>query len=119
MNSDELARAIAGYADDKKALDIVELDVRAVIDYTDFFIVCSGNTDRQTKALHDGIHFGLKRDHGLLPARVEGVAEGRWILLDYLDVIVHIFTPETRSFYDLERLWGEVPARHVGMAAAG
>jgi ribosome-associated protein len=113
MTSGALASRIAAYAADKKALDVVELDVRQVLDYTDFFVVCSGNTDRQTKAIHDAIHLGLKKEHGLFPRRVEGLSEARWILMDYLDVVVHVFTPETRSFYALERLWGEVPARAV------
>jgi ribosome-associated protein len=117
VNSQQLADVIAGFADDKKAAQIVELDLRGVLDYTDFFVICSGNTDRQTKAIRDGIHEGLKRGHGMLPARVEGASEARWILMDYLDVVVHIFTPQTRAFYDLERLWGEVPARTVGAAA--
>jgi ribosome-associated protein len=117
VNSERLAQAIAELADDKKATDIVELDLRGVLDYTDFFIVCTGNTDRQTKAIHDGIHSGMKQAHGVLPERVEGVAEARWILMDYLDVVVHIFTPETRDFYRLEQLWGEVPARALGVGA--
>ena len=111
LTADELVEAIAAYAGDKKAIEVVALEVRGVLDYTDWFLVCSGNTDRQTKAIHDRIHEGLKRDHGLLPRRVEGVQQARWILMDYLDVVVHIFTPETREFYGLERLWGEVPAR--------
>ena len=114
MTSEQLAGAIAGYAADKKAIDVVELDLREVLDYTDRFVICSGNTDRQTKAIHDAIHFGMKSDHGVLPRRVEGVSQAQWILMDYLDVIVHIFTPETRGFYRLEQLWGEVPARAVG-----
>jgi ribosome-associated protein len=108
-----LARLAAGYAADKKAIDITELDLRGVLGYTDFFVVCSGNTDRQTKAIHDGIHQGLKNEHGLLPRRVEGLSEARWILMDYLDVIVHVFTPEAREFYRLEQLWGEAPRRAV------
>lgn len=118
MSPEALARAVAGYAADTKAIEIVELDLRGALEYTDFFVVCSGNTDRQAKAIHDRIHQGMKRDHGILPRRVEGLGEGRWILLDYLDVVVHVFTPETRAFYGLERLWGEVPARAVGQAAA-
>ena len=114
MTSEALARTIAEYASDKKAADIVELDLRGVVGYTDYFVVCSGNTERQTKAIHDGIHVGLKKEHGVLPERVEGLPQGRWILMDYLDVVVHVFTPDTRSFYGLERLWGEVPARAVG-----
>ncbi|HWT23687.1 MAG TPA: ribosome silencing factor [Solirubrobacteraceae bacterium] len=106
-----LAELVVAFAADKKAIDIVELDLRGVLGYTDFFVVCSGNTDRQTKAIHDGVHQGLKKDHGLLPRRVEGLNEARWILMDYLDVIVHIFTPEARAFYRLEQLWGEAPRR--------
>ena len=111
MNPAQLAETIAGLAADKKAADVVELDVRGVIGYTDFFLVCSGNTPRQAKAIHDAIHQALKDDHGMLPRRVEGVREATWILMDYLDVVVHIFTPEARDFYRLEQLWGEVPAR--------
>jgi ribosome-associated protein len=111
MNPEQLAETIAGLAADKKAADVVELDVRGVLGYTDFFLVCSGNTARQTKGIHDGIHQILKDDHGLLPRRVEGLREARWILMDYLDVVVHIFTPDARDFYRLEQLWGEVPAR--------
>ena len=109
-----LARWIADYAADKKAIDVVELDLREVLGYTDYFVVCSGNTDRQTKAIHDGIHLGMKNEHGLLPRRVEGLSEARWILMDYLDVVVHVFTPEARDYYRLEQLWGEAPRRAVG-----
>ena len=115
---ERLSQLIAELAGEKKAIDVVELDVRQVLGYTDYFIVCSGNTDRQTKAIHDGIHQGLKTDHGLLPRRVEGLPEARWILMDYLDVVVHVLTPEARDFYRLEQLWGEVPAREVETANA-
>ena len=108
-----LAELVVTHAAEKKAIDIVELDLRGVLGYTDFFVVCSGNTDRQAKAIHDGIHLGLKMDHGLLPRRVEGLNEARWILMDYLDVIVHIFTPDARGFYRLEQLWGEAPRRAI------
>ena len=113
LDPGRLADIAAALAADKKAIDIVALDLRGVAGYTDFFVVCSGNTDRQTKAIHDRIHEGLKKDHGLLPRRVEGVSEARWILLDYLDVVVHLFTPEARDFYRLEQLWGEAPKRAV------
>ena len=113
MTAEETVKAIAGYAGDVKAVEIVALDVRGVLDYADFFVICSGGTDRQTKAIHDRIHEGLKREHGLLPRRVEGTQQANWILMDYLDVVVHVFTPDTREFYGLERLWGEVPARAV------
>ena len=108
-----LAAWAAGYASDVKASDIVELDLRGVLGYTDYFVICSGGTDRQTKAIHDRIHENMKKQHGLLPRRVEGLAEARWILMDYLDVIVHIFTPDAREYYRLEQLWGEAPKRAV------
>jgi ribosome-associated protein len=112
--AERLAALIAGYAADVKAIDLVELDLRDVLGYTDYFVISSGNTDRQTKAIHDRIHEGLKKEHGILPRRVEGLAEGRWILMDYLDVVVHVFTPDARQFYRLEQLWGEAPRRAVG-----
>jgi ribosome-associated protein len=112
-----LLGAIVGYAEDKKAIDLVELDLRGVLGYTDWFLVCSGNTGRQAKAIHDGILEGLKHEHDTLPRRVEGSAQAGWILMDYLDVVVHIFTPETREFYRLEQLWGEAPARAVEASA--
>jgi ribosome-associated protein len=111
LTPEEIAAAVAGFASDVKAIDLVELDLRGVLGYTDYFVICSGGTDRQVKAIHDRIYEGMKREHGMIPARVEGLAEARWVLLDYLDVVVHVFTPETREFYALERLWGEVPAR--------
>ena len=113
MNPEQLAETIASCAADKKAVDVVELDVRGVVGYTDFFLVCSGNTARQVKAIHDGIHQSLKDDHGTLPRRVEGLREATWVLMDYLDVVVHIFTPDARDFYRLEQLWGEVPSRSM------
>jgi ribosome-associated protein len=118
---ERLADEIAELASDKKAGQIVVLDLRGVVGYADFFVIATGGTERQTKAIHDGIHQGLKDRHGLLPRRVEGVTESRWILMDYLDVIVHVFTPETRAYYRLEQLWGEVPSRAFdpGRAAAG
>ncbi len=101
-------------AEDRKALDIVQLDLREMIGYTDYFVICSGRSDRQVKAIHDAIHEGMKSQHGLLPRRVEGLPQAHWVLMDYLDVIVHVFTPDTRDFYRLEQLWGEAPALAVG-----
>jgi ribosome-associated protein len=109
VTSDQLAEAIAELALDKKALEIVELDLRGVVDYADYFVICSGTSDRQVKAICDGIRFGVKEARGVSPRRVEGLTQARWVLMDYLDVVVHIFAPELREFYALERLWGEVP----------
>ena len=109
----QLADLVARYASDVKAQDIVELDLRGVLGYTDYFVIATGGSDRQVKAVHDRIHENMKKDHGLLPRRVEGLGESRWILMDYLDVIVHVFTAEAREYYRLEQLWGEAPKRHV------
>jgi ribosome-associated protein len=114
MTPEEIATAIASYASDRKAIDLVQMDLRGMIGYTDYFVICSGRTDRQTKAIHDGIYAGMKAEHGVLPRRVEGLPGGSWILMDYLDVVVHVFTPETREYYRLEQLWGEAPAEVVG-----
>ncbi len=111
MEGSELVREITRLAADKKAIDIVELDLRDVLGYTDYFLVCSGNTTRQTKAIHDAILEGLKREHETLPRRVEGAGRADWILMDYLDVVVHIFTPDARDYYRLEELWGEAPSK--------
>lgn len=109
MNPEEIAEAIIAYATDRKALDVVQLDLREIVSYTDYFVICTGRSDRQVKAIHDAIHQGMKDEHGLLPGRVEGGAQAQWILMDYLDVVVHVFTPETREYYRLEQLWGEAP----------
>lgn len=117
MSPEQLVAAVATYAADRKALDIVQMDLRGIIGYTDYFVICTGRTDRQTKAIHDAIYAGMKSEHGLLPRRVEGLPYARWILMDYLDVVVHVFTPEMRDYYRLEQLWGEAPAHAVGVGS--
>jgi ribosome-associated protein len=114
LDPSALAERIAAIAADKKALNVRVLDLRDVVSYTDFFVICSGNSERQTKAIHDALYEELKHGDGLLPRRAEGVGEARWILLDYLDCVAHIFTPEAREYYRLEQLWGEAPVRSVG-----
>ena len=116
LPTEHLLSEIARYAADKKAGEVLELDLRGVLGYTDWFVICTGNTERQTKAVHDGILEGCKHEHDTLPRRVEGFSRGDWILMDYLDVVVHIFTPAMRDYYRLEQLWGEVPVRAVGEA---
>ena len=117
MTPEEIAAATAAYASDRKALEIVQLDLRGIIGFTDYFVICTGRTDRHTKAIHDAIHQGMKSDHGRLPRRVEGLAGTSWILMDYLDVIVHVLTPDTREYYRLEQLWGEAPIHATGVAS--
>lgn len=84
--------------------DIVLLDVRDVSPFTDFFVICSGNSERQLKALVEAVH-GMAKEAGVYPHHVEGEPLSGWVLMDYLDVIVHLFAPELRAYYDLEELW--------------
>jgi len=109
LSPERLATVIAAHAADRKAMDITILDLREVSGFTDFFVIATGNTDRQTKAIRDAIHYGLKKHEGLLPRRIEGEQAATWILTDYLDVVVHVFTPDTRNHYRLESVWGDVP----------
>ncbi len=102
-----MALEIAGHAAGKKAQDIVVLAMGDAVSYTDFFVIVSGASARQTRAISDEIQVKLRPRRR--PARVEGEREADWILLDYLDVVVHVFTPATRAFYRLENLWGDVP----------
>lgn len=83
--------------------------MRSVCDYTDFFVLATGKNPRQTVAIHDEVSGRLKQERRLLPRSVGGLAEGSWIVDDYLDVVLHVFTPETRAYYRLEDLWSDVP----------
>jgi ribosome-associated protein len=100
----QITAAIAA-ADDKQARDLVVLDLSKAAGFTDYFVICSGTNSRQIRAIADAVMEALAEDGGK-PAHVEGYERSEWILLDYFDFIVHIFAPETRAFYSLERLWG-------------
>jgi ribosome-associated protein len=100
----QIERAVRA-AEDKKANDLVVLDLRKAAGFTDYFLICSGTNARQIRAIADAILEGLALE-GAKPAHVEGYDRSEWILLDYFDFIVHVFAPETRVFYGLERLWG-------------
>lgn len=113
MEPGALADRLAALASDRKAADIRVIDVGELVGYTDFLIVCSGNTERQTRAIHESVYQEIKDTEGLLPRRVEGAREARWILTDYLDCVLHVFTPQEREFYRLENLWGDAPSRVV------
>jgi len=91
---------------DRKAIDLVILEVKDLSSFTDYFLVCSGNSDRQVQAIASHIEEKLGKE-GIHPLGIEGKREGRWTLLDYGDVVVHIFFQPVREFYDLERLWSE------------
>jgi ribosome-associated protein len=95
----------AAVAYEKKAADVVALDLRAVQAFTDFFFICTGQNARQVKAIADAIEMALAKE-GQKPAHVEGYDRANWILLDYFTFIVHVFAPDARAFYDIERLWG-------------
>jgi ribosome-associated protein len=114
----EHARRIAALAQEKLAEDVVILDMRPVCTFTDFFVICTGRNARQTAAIWDEVHGRMKSEHDLLPRTVDGVQEGSWILADYLDIVLHVFTPESRAYYKLEELWGDVPAIELETAAS-
>jgi ribosome-associated protein len=107
MDSAELARLVARIVDDKLGEEIAAADVRELVSYADYLLIATARNERLAKAIVDEVRLRMKRDHGLLPARVEGEQEARWVLLDYLDVVLHIQVPEMRERYRLERLWGE------------
>ena len=93
--------------------------MRGVCDFTDFFVIATGRNARQTKAIYDEVAGVLKKDHRILPRSSAGAAEATWIVADYLDVVLHLFTPETRGYYRLEELWSDVPSVEVEAVAAG
>ena len=92
--------------EDKKGEDILLLDIRELTDFTDYFVICSGTSDRMLKALADGVLEGVRTAHGL-KARIEGLPQDGWLLIDYVDVVVHLFSPDRREYYRLEELWGK------------
>ncbi|MBN1794433.1 MAG: ribosome silencing factor [Candidatus Omnitrophica bacterium] len=106
--SKDKAYLIARFAHDKKAQDITFLKLQGIVDFTDYFVICHGSSTRNVQAIADGIREGMKKS-ACRVLHVEGYSEALWILLDYGDVIAHIFYPQTRTFYDLERLWGDAP----------
>ncbi len=107
------ARRAAGIASELKSEDIRILDMRELVTYTDFLVICTGRSSRQAKRIAEEVAFRLKKELGLVPGGVEGDTLGEWILLDYLDFIVHVFTPEKREFYRLDVLWKEAPVEVV------
>jgi ribosome-associated protein len=109
VTPEDLVRLISGIADQKLGLDRVALDVRELVSYTDYLLICTARNERQAKGIHDEVYQRLKQDHGRLPAAVEGEREARWVLMDYLDCVFHVFVPELRERYRLEVLWGEAP----------
>ncbi len=119
LSSLEQARRIAALAQEKLAEDVVILDMRPVCTFTDYFVIATGRNPRQTAAIWDEVHGRMKHDQDLLPRTIDGKQEGTWILADYLDVVLHVFTPEARDFYKLEELWNDVPEVELETAVAG
>lgn len=117
VTGESIARRVAELMDDKKAQDVVVIDVRGLANFTDYFVICSGRTDRQVKAIHDGIREGMKAEFEMNPIRTEGERERSWILLDFGDCIAHVMLPETRDYYRLEQLWGDAPRLEVELSA--
>jgi ribosome-associated protein len=115
--SEELVRKIAMIADAKLGEDLVALDVRELVGYTDFLLICTARNERLAKGIGDEIRERLKREDGLIATRIEGEAEARWLLLDYLDCVVHVMVEEMRDRYRLEQLWGEAPKLELEIAA--
>ena len=118
MKPIEQARAIAALAQEKLGRDVVILDMQPVCAYTDYFVVVTGNNPRQTKAIWDEVHGRMKKEHGVLPRSADGEREATWIVGDFSDVVLHVFTPEARAYYRLEELWDDVPQETVEAATA-
>src|SRR5262245_44408505 len=110
--SGDVAKAVAA-ALDKKAFEVVVLDLRHTPAFTDFFVLCSGQNQRQVKAIADAIEESLRAER-VKPAHIEGYDRAEWVLMDFFSFIVHVFTPQTREFYSLERLWGDAKRIEVG-----
>jgi ribosome-associated protein len=109
LPSEALARSIAELADSKKAEDIVLLDMRDLVSYTDFLIICAARNERQARAIVDEVRVRIKAETALVPSGSDRMGEADWILLDYLDCVLHVFTPEARDRFQLEDLWREAP----------
>ena len=115
--SENLARRLAELADDKKAEDIVVLDMRELVSYTDFLAICTARNERQARAIVDEVRVRVKRDTGLLPGGVDGAGADGWVVLDYLDCVLHVFTPEARDRFQLEDLWRDAPRLDIDLDA--
>lgn len=117
MTSRQKALAVAAAAGEKKGIDIRVLDLREMNAFTDFFVIASGSSDRHARAVADSVLVELARQ-GERPLGIEGEEKGRWILVDLGDVVLHVFQPEVRDFYALERLWGDAETVELPRAAA-
>ena len=117
IQSERLARRLAELADSKKAEDIVVLDMRGLVAYTDFLAICTARNERQLKGIADEVRVQVKHESALLPSGVDGGGDAGWTILDYLDCVLHVFTPEARDRYQLEDLWREAPRLELDLDA--
>jgi ribosome-associated protein len=115
--SEQLARHLAAIADSKKAEDVVVLDMRELVAYTDFLAICTARSERQGRAIVDEVRLRVKREAGLLPGGVDAGGDAGWTILDYLDCVLHVFTPEARERYGLEDLWRDAPRLELDLDA--
>lgn len=115
----EWAVLAAEAAADKKAVDIVALDVAQLLVVTDYFVICTGNSDTQVKAIADEVEGRLRTGAGIKPIGREGMNEGKWVLLDFADLVVHIFQADEREFYRLEKLWSDAPRLQLPESVTG
>jgi ribosome-associated protein len=113
-----LARRLAELADSKQADEIVVLDMRELVSYTDFLAICTARNERQARAIVEEVRLRVKEEQGLLPGGVDGAGDTGWIVLDYLDCVLHAFTAEERERYGLEDLWREAPRLELGLGSA-
>ena len=114
FDSRGLALSLAAHADAKSAEEILVLDMRELVSYTDYLVICTARNERQARAVVDEARVRLKDEHGLLPGGTDGEGTAGWIVLDYLDAVLHVFTEEARQRYQLEDLWREAPRLELG-----
>ena len=119
LGSEALARRLAELADAKGASEIVVLDMRQLASYTDFLAICTARNERQARAVTDDVRLRMKQEHEMLPGGVEGDGAAGWIVLDYLDAVLHVFTGEARRRYQLEELWREAPRLELQLSQDG
>ncbi|HEX6666784.1 MAG TPA: ribosome silencing factor [Solirubrobacterales bacterium] len=117
IRSEDLARRLAALADSKKAEDVVVLDMRGLVAYTDFLAICTARNERQARAIVDEVRVQVKQETGILPSGVDGGGEAGWIVSDYLDCVLHVFTTEARDRYQLEDLWRDAPRLEIDFEA--
>jgi ribosome-associated protein len=118
VDSAAAAQRAAAICVDNKAYDVVMLNLRPLTDMADYFVIASGTSDTHVRSVAERVTMELKKE-GVTVYHVEGLAQGRWVLLDYVDFVVHVFHPTLRSFYQLERLWGDAEVTSIGATAVG